>query len=190
MFWLLAIVAIFWYIIWPLTFGRRVDAHPRVLIVSTCGGAGKSTLARAMAKAQGLRYIGLDDCKYGPKWARRSAAQFETILEQAIAESNGRYVIEGIATDPKMNEYESILQRIVAREDLLVIVLDVPKVVALWRVFRRSCLRRLGWEAQGTAPETWTDMGNVMTKVWTNAGTVPNLGDNSVVVQFPWYIYA
>lgn len=182
------------HLVWPRVFGRRLHlchSRSRVLVLSTRGGAGKTTLARQLARAYGLTHISLDDCKYGPQWRRRTAEEFQSELNQALARAQGRWVVEGVTEDPLLPAYEIAVQGLIyAEEPPWVIVLDVPKCVALWRVFKRSLLRRLGWEAQGSAPETWKNVAAVLKKGWNNNRSLPWYlapSPHCSVVRFPWF---
>lgn len=197
---LLALLAlgVLWQFSWPWVFGRRLhccNSRSRILVLSTRGGAGKTTLARQLAQAYGLTHISLDDCKYGAQWKRRTAEEFQHELKEALIGAQDRWVVEGLTDDPLLPEYELEVQKLIYTDDQeppWVIVLDVPKYVALWRVFKRSLLRRCGWEAQGSAPETWKNVVAVLKKGWNNNRSLPQylaLAPNCSVVRFPWFVY-
>ena len=58
--------------------------YQRVLIAG-CGGAGKSTLARAMGERFGLPVVHLDRLWWRPGWVERDRAEFDTLLAAELA---------------------------------------------------------------------------------------------------------
>ena len=98
----------------------------RVMIVGG-PGSGKSTLARWMGAQTGLPVQHMDQIHWRPDWVERSMAEKVALI--GVVEACDRWIIEG-AVAPR---YRARL----ARADL-VIWLDLPIVLRLWRVARRS----------------------------------------------------
>lgn len=98
----------------------------RVMIVGG-PGSGKSTLARWIGAQTGLPVQHMDQIHWRPNWVERSMAEKVALI--AAVEARDRWVIEG-AVAPR---YQARL----ARADM-VIWLDLPIYLRLWRVARRS----------------------------------------------------
>ena len=93
-------------------------------------GAGKSTLARALSVALDLPYVEIDSLQHGPSWQPRP-----TFVEDVRRIIDGdRWVIE--------YQYDDARPLILQRADVLV-WLDLPLRVAMWRVVRRTVVRRV-----------------------------------------------
>ena len=58
--------------------------YKKVLVVG-CGGAGKSTLARAMGERFGLPVVHLDRLWWLPGWVERGRAEFDVLLAAELA---------------------------------------------------------------------------------------------------------
>ncbi len=100
----------------------------RVLIVG-CSGAGKTTLARTLAKATGLPLIHLDRHFWQPGWVEPGKAEWQAAVG-GLARREA-WIMDG--------NYGGTLPERLARADT-VIHLDVPTWLCLWRVLRRTCL--------------------------------------------------
>lgn len=91
-------------------------------------GSGKSTLARRLSARTGLPAFYFDRYFFGPNWVIRSDEEFRSSMTAIVAEN--RWITDGNYLN------ESILTGRIDRADTL-ILLDVPRVVCLWRVVRR-----------------------------------------------------
>ena len=98
----------------------------RIAIIG-CSGGGKSTLARALGERLGLPVIHLDTLFWKPGWTESAAEPFRQAVE-AAAEGEA-WVIDG--------NFISASTAHLARADT-VIWLDQPRVLCLWRAFRRA----------------------------------------------------
>lgn len=117
---------------------QETDAPPparalqRVWVVGSCG-SGKSTLARELAERLGLTSVHIDDYLWLPEWRLRERGEMLNMLEERL--SGPRWVMEGnLGRDARR------LWAIADRAELI-IWLDLPIWLTLWRVARRSLLR-------------------------------------------------
>lgn len=107
-----------------------IDWSPCRIAIAGVTGAGKSTLARRIAKARDLPYRELDSLYHGPGWQPLSS--FERDVQVLTAAPV--WVVEW--------QYPAARPVIAARADTL-IWLDLPIRVTLFRVFRRTVQRRI-----------------------------------------------
>jgi adenylate kinase family enzyme len=105
----------------------------RVVIVGTTG-AGKTTLAHALAAKLGAAHIELDALYWRAGWT--PAPDFAAQLERAL--ETERWVVDG--------NYSEVQPLILARADT-VIWLDYSFGTKFWRLFKRTCRRVLTREA-------------------------------------------
>ncbi|MGC1214309.1 MAG: AAA family ATPase [Micromonospora sp.] len=102
----------------------------RILVVGS-PGAGKSTLARAVARRLDLPLIHLDRHYWGPGWVASDEARFRA--EVAGLADRPAWVMDG--------NYGSTLDLRLPRADVLVLC-DPPRLVCLARVLRRHWANR------------------------------------------------
>jgi adenylate kinase family enzyme len=137
--------------------------RPRRVLVAGCSGAGKSTVAAALAARLGLPHHELDALRHGPGWVPRP----EFAADVAAFAATERWV-----TEWQGSEVRALL---LGRADL-VVWLDLPR----WRVFtqllRRTVRRRL------RRVELWN--GNVEPPLWTV------VTDPEHVLRWAWTSYA
>lgn len=130
------------------------NAHMKRVMIIGPPGSGKSTLAQAVGQTLDLPVIHMDRAVHWlPGWIERDMASKTAIVKQIIAQDE--WVFEG-------GHSTTYTQRL-ARADMLV-WLDAPLILRLWRVTRRS-LRDLGKtrpdladgcpERLGDLPEFW-----------------------------------
>lgn len=130
----------------------------RVVVAGACG-AGKSTVAAAIAAELGFPYVELDSLYHGPGWVPRPT--FESDVAD-LAQSE-RWVTEW--------QYESARPVLAARADLLVF-LDLPRWLAVLRVVRRTIKRMLLrtelWEGCREPPlrKMFTDRDHIIRWAW------------------------
>ena len=105
---------------------------PQGIVVVGCSGSGKSTLARKLGWRLALPVVHLDVLHYLPGWKRASLADFRDRVTKAhqgeawISEGN----FASWTFDIRLPRAEAL------------IVLDRPRWLCLWRVFRRAALER------------------------------------------------
>lgn len=123
---------------WPGGVGVRAAAAPRTRTIAPRrvtilggAGAGKSRLAREIGVALGLPVIHLDRLVYAPGWRRRDMASVCADLEPSLA--TGAWVVDGI--------YRETSPLVLPRAEL-VIWLDQPAWLRLWRSWRKTQIRR------------------------------------------------
>ena len=114
--------------------GKRDPATSLVgcqrLIVLGTSGSGKTTLAKALAALLDAPFVELDALNWGPGW---TAVATETFRAQVAAATAGeRWVVDG--------GYAAARDLLWPRADVI-IWLDYPIWVNLWRLFWRACRR-------------------------------------------------
>jgi adenylate kinase family enzyme len=112
-----------------LTVADRLDPAPRRIAIAGAPGAGKTTLARALAPVIGAVAVELDELAHGPAWTIRP--EFVSDVEALVAG-------EGWITEWQFDEARPL---IAARADTLV-WLDLPRALVMLRLFRRCVARR------------------------------------------------
>ena len=102
----------------------------RVLIIGS-PGAGKSTLAREVARVTGLPLVHLDQLHWSAGWVESTRAEMEAKVREVIA--GPRWVIDG--------NYGGTLALRLTRADT-VIDLDLPRWLCVFNIVRRTLAHR------------------------------------------------
>ena len=102
----------------------------RIMIIGQ-PGSGKSTLAQVLGMRTGLPVTHVDKIHWQRSWVERSKSETTRLCEQAAAHQ--QWIIEG--------GHSTTWPGRVARADLLV-CLDRPVMLRIWRVLRRSVVMR------------------------------------------------
>lgn len=159
----------------------------RVLVIGS-PGAGKSTLATAIARRTGLPLIHLDRHHWRSGWVEADKAEWE--IEVAALIAGERWVIDG--------NYGGTLAARLARADTA-IWLDYPVWLCIWRVFRRAihyrgrtrpdmaegCPEQLNWEfLVYTARFPWTGRKRILAKLPAFTGRLIHLRRPSEAARF------
>jgi adenylate kinase family enzyme len=129
-----------------LSAADPLDPPPARIAIAAAPGAGKTTLARALAPLIGAAAVELDDLAHGPNWTIRPS--FAGDVEAFTA--GERWVTEW--------QYDEARPVVAARADTLV-WLDLPTRVILGRLLRRIVRSRRAREV------LWA--GNVEPPLWT-----------------------
>jgi adenylate kinase family enzyme len=137
----------------------------RVSVVGT-SGAGKSTVAAALASLLGASYLELDSVHHQADWTPLPRSEFRALV--AAAATGERWVIDG--------NYSSVQDIVWARADT-VVWLDLPRRTVMRRVIWRT-LRRVGGRV-----ELWN--GN--RERWQNFFT---LDKEESVIAWAWQTHA
>lgn len=111
----------------------------RILVIG-CSGGGKSTLARKLGQRLGLPVVHLDVLWWKPGWVESSYDEFRPKVAAATAEE--RWIIDG--------NFSRTFDIRLPRADTIVWV-DQPRLVCLWRAFRRT-LTQFGANRADLAP--------------------------------------
>jgi adenylate kinase family enzyme len=145
---------------------RATDPLPRqpqrVLVAGT-SGAGKTTLARAVAGILGCPHVELDALYHGPGWTQRA----EFVAEVDLFSAGPAWTTE--------YQYATVRHLLLERADLFV-WLDLPRPVVMGRVIRRTVSRRL------RRATLWN--GNQEPPLWTF------FTDREHIVRYAWQKHA
>jgi adenylate kinase family enzyme len=113
-----------------LRFDDELPHRPNRITINGTSGAGKSTLAITVSTLLDLPYVEMDALYHGPGWTPRA----DFVEQVAAATSGPRWVCEF--------QYHTVRPMLAERADL-VVWLDLPTPLVLWRVARRTVIRRL-----------------------------------------------
>ncbi|MDX6471909.1 MAG: hypothetical protein QOK22_725 [Gaiellaceae bacterium] len=94
-------------------------------------GSGKTTLAAEIARTHGLRHVEIDALHHGPNWESCGA---EVLRERVLAATEG----DGWVTDAT---YHSMLGALIVDRADVVVWLDLPIPLVMWRLLRRTHVR-------------------------------------------------
>jgi adenylate kinase family enzyme len=119
---------------------------PRRVLVTGTSGAGKTTLAAALAVRLGLPHVDIDGRYHGPGWVPRP----EFVADVAALAAREQWVTEW--------QYSAVRPLLLARADMLV-WLDLSRLRVMAQIVPRTLRRRLG------RIELWN--GNVEPPLWT-----------------------
>lgn len=120
----------------------------RILVIGS-GGAGKTTVARALSERLGLPLVHLDSIYWRAGWTPSPPDEWASTVARLVAQP--RWVMDG--------NYGGTMDMRVEGSDTIVF-LDLPRMVCLWRVLKRNlhyrgrtrpdvapgCPERLSWE--------------------------------------------
>jgi adenylate kinase family enzyme len=130
----------------PLAWSDPLPMTPRRVLVAGTSGAGKTTLAAALAVRLGLPHVDIDGLYHGPGWVPRP----EFVADVAALAAQEEWVTEW--------QYSAVRPLLLARADLLV-WLDLSRRRVMSQIVPRTLRRRL------RRMELWN--GNVEPPLWT-----------------------
>ena len=130
----------------PLAWHDPLPARPRRILVTGTSGAGKTTLAAALAARLGLPHTEIDGLYHGPGWVPRP----EFVADASALAAGDEWVTEW--------QYSAVRRVFLARADLLV-WLDLTRIDVMRQIVARTLHRRL------RRVEMWN--GNVEPPLWT-----------------------
>lgn len=113
---------------------------PARIVVKGASGAGKSTLARALSRELDVPFVELDALHWDAGWSAASAAQLRTRITAVLDDARG-WVVDG--------NYDSKLGTLLLDRANLIVWLDLPLLLKLRRLVRRTARRWL------TAENLW-----------------------------------
>ncbi len=137
-----------------------LPARPRRILVAGTSGAGKTTLAAAVAGALGLVHVEIDALFHGPGWTPRPS--FVADVERLAA--GEAWVTEW--------QYDRVRELLVSRADLLV-WLDLSRARVMAQLVRRTVVRRVRreplWNGNQEPPlrTVMTDPEHILRWAWT-----------------------
>lgn len=143
-----------------LTHDDPLPHRPCRVTVNGTSGAGKSTLARRIGEVLDLPYTEMDSLFHGPRWTPNP--DFVEVVSAFTSEP--RWVCE--------YQYDAVRPMLSRRADL-VVWLDPPTHLAMWRVTRRTVVRRVRrqelWNGNQEGPlrGLFTDPEHVVRYAWT-----------------------
>lgn len=105
---------------------------PERIVVHGPSGSGKSTLARELASALAVPYLELDGLYHLENWRPRDGESFRAAVASFVTQP--RWVVDG--------NYSEGRDSVWSRADF-VVVIDLPRRIVTWRVFRRTLRRGL-----------------------------------------------
>jgi adenylate kinase family enzyme len=94
-------------------------------------GSGKTTLAAELARVAGLRHVEIDALHHGPNW---ESCGSEVLRERVLAATEG----DGWVTD---STYHRMLGNVVTERADVLVWLDLPIALVMWRLLRRTHVR-------------------------------------------------
>jgi adenylate kinase family enzyme len=112
-------------------------------------GSGKTTLAVELARRLDLRHVEIDALHHGPNW---ESCGEEVLRERVLAATEG----DGWVTD---SLYHHMLGDLIADRSDLIVWLDLPVALVMWRLLRRSYLRKRNGTVlwNGNVEPSWTE---------------------------------
>ena len=130
----------------PLAWDDPLPVRPRRILVTGTSGAGKTTLAGALAQRLGVPHTDIDGLYHGPGWVPRP----EFSDDVAALAAREEWVTEW--------QYSVVRPLLLGRADLLV-WLDLTRATVMRQIVPRTLCRRL------RRVELWN--GNVEPPLWT-----------------------
>jgi adenylate kinase family enzyme len=128
----------------------------RRFLIKGASGAGKTTLARAVAQRMGLPHVELDALHHGPNWSEASAELLRARVDAALDDERG-WVVDG--------NYDSKLGRMLLERADTIVWIDPPLATKLAQLAKRSARRYV------TQEELWNgNRENLRSLFWGGEG--------------------
>lgn len=154
-----------------LAFRDPLPLRPGRVLVTGTSGSGKTTVAARIGTALQLRHVEIDGLFHGAGWTPRPS--FVDDVHRFSAES--RWVTEW--------QYKAVRAHLAERADLLV-WLDLPRIVVMRQLVRRTLVRRLRrqplWNGnvEPALRTVFTDPDHILRWAWTtHASTARRVGE-------------
>ena len=149
---------------------KRLQSTNRIVVIGT-SGAGKTTMARSIARKLGRPHVEFDSYRHGPNWTETPDDLFREQLSEAL--SGDVWVADG--------NY-SVARDVVWPRATMLVWLDFPFNVVMWRLFwrtmRRGVFRQRLWN--GNRENLWQHLFSrqslflwVLQTHWRRRRTVP-----------------
>jgi adenylate kinase family enzyme len=139
---------------------RELGAESKRIVIVGTSGAGKTTMAKAIASALGLPHIELDALFWEPGW--RAADPVEFVARVSAAVGSDAWVLDG--------NYEAVRALAWARATH-VIWLDFSRPVIMYRVIKRSIMRAIDqtelWSGNREDWRHWLRPSHPIIWAWT-----------------------
>jgi adenylate kinase family enzyme len=146
----------------------------KILLIGQAG-SGKSSFAKVLAERYKLSYVGLDALYYKAGWIKRTAEEFEIAFTErmSILSANRRgFIIEGVYIDASNPNREKFIDELIKNKGVTTILwIHEAFEVRVWRIIKRSILRKFGLEEQGASPEKWINVKALLQKQWITSST-------------------
>jgi len=124
----------------------------RRIVIRGGSGAGKTTLARLLARHLNVPHVELDALHHGPNWSSASAAEMQASVRAALDDARG-WIVDG--------NYDQKLSELVLERAELVLWLDLPLRTKMLRLLGRTATR--WWHDE----ELWNgNRENLKTAFW------------------------
>lgn len=146
-----------------LTYTDPLQQEPKRVLIAGTSGSGKSTFARALARALHLPYTEIDALFHGAGWTPRP----EFVADVTALMRQPAWVTEW--------QYHQVRPLLAANAQLLV-WLDYPRSLVMWRVISRTIRR---W---ATREELWN--GNRERNLWRS------FTDKEGIVRWAWQTHS
>jgi len=189
-----------WNYFFQIPLNKVISNTSRIMILDPVGGSGKSTLAAkiydnklVLGLESELKLIQSDGLKYNN--TRVSPETYVEKFNQLFEESNGKFIYEGTYVDIKLAEQKVCIDKVIAKYNPVIIWNDTPKIITLWRKAFRSLKRALGLVPQGSSPEKWYNVRDMLIKTYNEFDSrrevlmnlIDDCNSQSLRVQWPYY---
>ena len=117
-------------------------------------GSGKGVLAEKLRERFGYEVIGMDRCRYGENWRKKSFEEFRISLMNEINKDDNPKIIEGAYNDEVRIK---VVQELLPLIKKILIIRPESLEVTIAQLIDRSINRFIGKEKSGTCIESSKD---------------------------------